>query len=117
MASSGSVPKPPSMSKEKMVSAMMRYLDRIEERVQKAAALEQDLATELEGIQSALTIIYDAVLMWNNPEGDGTFLRTLEMIGASSFKEWEEAGFATAIEATVLRVTLESFIESYNPNA
>ena len=55
--------------------------------------------------------------MYNNPEGDASFLQTLRMIGHSSFEEWKEAGFATELEANILGVNLDSFLESYHPSA
>ena len=97
MASSSSTPKRPKVSQGKIVQSMMHYLGRIQERVEEKMSNMQIVPPEMEAIQSSIKVIYDAVLMFNNPEGDASFLQTLWMIGQSSFEEWKEAGFATEL--------------------
>lgn len=117
MASSTSASKRPKVNQDKVMQTMMKYIERIDERVDESIENVQVIPPEIEAIKSSIKIVHDALLMHKNPEGDASFLQTLHMIGHSSFEEWKEAGFASDLEANLLRVNLDAFLESYRPSA
>ena len=109
--------KRPDINQHKVVQTMLKYVQRIEERVDEKFDNMQGVPPEIEGIKTSIKMVHDALLMHGNSEGDASFLQTLRMNGYSSFEEWKEAGFASDLEANMLRINLDAFLESYRPSA
>lgn len=112
--------KRPKINQDKTVETMLKNIECIEERVWEIIGPMQstsNIPPEIEAILSSIKIVQDALYMYKNSEGDATFLQTLRMVGQSSFEAWKEAGFATDLEANMLRINLDAFLESYLPSA